>query len=303
MKQLPSVLRLLSNRNFLLMSSIVLGMALGDAARWTSALTVPGLALAMTVSLTQVASSAFRSPRNLGRAALVSVLLSYGVLGGLTLLLARFWSPDAELWTGFVLAAAVPPGIAVIPFSYLLGGDTAFALLGSVGAYLGSLAIMPLMAMALLGSRALQPAKLFPILIQLIIAPLLLSRILQAKALKPHVDRWRATLINWSFALVIFTVIGLNRDLLLSQPQVVLFTAVIGAAGTFGLAYVLERALAQLGMERSLRVTCVLMGTIKNTSLAAATALALFSQRAAVPAAVISAVNVVYLVWLGARDR
>jgi predicted Na+-dependent transporter len=98
-------------------------------------------------------------------------------------------------------------------------------------------------------------------------------------------------------------VIGLNRDLLLSQPQVVLFTAVIGAAGSFGLAFVLERALARLGMERALRVTCILMGTIKNTSLAAATALALFGQRAAVPAAVISALNVAYLVWLGVKHR
>jgi hypothetical protein len=42
-----------------------------------------------------------------------------------------------------------------------------------------------------------------------------------------------------------------------------------------------------------------MMGTVKNTSLTAATALALFGEAVSLPAAVVSVTNVLYLIWLG----
>jgi BASS family bile acid:Na+ symporter len=295
-------LRLLTDRNFLLLASIVLGFALGKSlARLISPLTLPALALAMTVSTAQVETSALRSPRALLCATLLSVGLNYLLLGGVTLLLARWLMPDRALWTGFVMAAAVPSGVAVIPFSYLLGGDTAFALIGSVGVYLSALLIMPLMTMLLVGSSFVQPAKLVIILLELVAIPLVLSRLILASRLKPIVERWRSTVVNWSFFLVILTAVGLNRDVLLREPRVLLLTAAVALMGNFGLGFVLERVLARLHVGRAATVTYVLMGTMKNSGLAAATALALFGERASMPAAVTSAINVVYLVWLGMR--
>lgn len=84
-----------------------------------------------------------------------------------------------------------------------------------------------------------------------------------------------------------------------TAPQATLIGALIGAASTFGLGFVLDHLLKRLGQDRPRRVSYVLLGTIKNTSLAAATALALFNERTAVPAAAVSAVNVLYMVWLG----
>jgi BASS family bile acid:Na+ symporter len=299
MKTINRVLWLLGNRNFLFISSVVLGIALGRAARWTQPLTLPALAVAMTVSTTQAASSAFRPLRKLARPMLLSVVLNYLILSGVILILARWLVPERELWIGFVLMAAAPPGVAVIPFSYILGGDTVFALIGSVGAYLAALVITPAMALFLVGEAVVQPAQLVAILLELLAVPLVLSRLLIASPLKGPVERWRGKIVNWAFALVIFTIIGLNRDVFLRQPQVVVLISVITVARSFGLAFVLEKALEKLQLDRATRVSYVLMGTLKNGGFAAGTALALFGERASVPTAVAAALAVPYLLWLG----
>ncbi len=301
MKKLGLVFKLLRNRNFLLLSSIVLGVIVGRWAHLVQPLTMPGLALAMTVSVVQVDAAAFRSVGSLARATLISLFFNYVLLGGLTLLLARAWNPDPELWTGFVLAAAVPSGIAVIPFSFLLGGDITMALLGSVGVYLSALILMPALATLLAGAGSVSPFKLVVSLVQLVLLPLLLSRLIRASPFRARIERWRGTVVNWSFALLIFAVVGINRDVLVSQPVVLVLTLAIALAGNFGLGLALEWTLKRLRVARSRLVTYLLMASMKNTGLAAAMALALFSERTSIPPAVISATNVLYLVWLGLR--
>lgn len=301
MSKTDRLVRLLGDRNFLFVMAIVLGITLGRVARWTQPLTLPALAVAMTVSTTQVASSAFRPLRKLVRPMLLSVFLNYLVLSTVILILARWLVPERELWIGFVLSAAAPPGVAVIPFSYILGGDTAFALIGTVGAYVAALVITPAMALLLVGESFGQPVRLVIVLLELVVLPLVLSRLLLASRLKGPVERWRGKIVNWAFFLVVFTIIGLNQDVFLREPQLVVLISIITVARSFGLAFVLERLLKRLQVDRAARVSYVLMGTLKNGGFAAGTALALFGQRASVPAGVAAAIAVPYLLWLGMR--
>ncbi len=254
---------------------------------------------AMTASLTGVVASDFRPWRKVARATVLSMLFTYAINGLLTLLLARALVSDPDLWLGCVLLAATPSGIAVIPFSFMLGGDTSFALVGTLVAYVSAVVIMPLLAVLLAGSAAVNPMDLVTILVQLVLVPLLLSRLINASRLKAPLARWRGTIVNWSFALVIFLVIALNRDTVLRQPQILLVLGAIAVATNFGLAFVLDWALRKIHVNRATRLTGVMMGTIKNTSLTAATALALFGEQVSLPAAVVSATNVLDLIWLG----
>jgi BASS family bile acid:Na+ symporter len=290
---LPALLRLLRNRNFLLIAALVLGLLLGPSARRLAPLSLPALGVAMTVSLTGVVARDLRSWRK------VVIVFTYVINGLLTLFLARLLVADPDLWLGFVLLAATPSGIAVIPFSYVLGGDTALALIGSLGAYLSAILIMPVTAALLAGSVLVSPARLATTLVQLVLIPLVLSRLVNASPFKSAIEHWRGTIVNWAFALVIFIVIAINRDSLFRRPQILLLLGLVGLATNFGLAVVLERVLKKLGFNRARRLTTVMMGTIKNTSLTAATALALFDERVSLPAAVVSVTNVLYLIWLG----
>ncbi len=301
MRKAQSILWLLGNRNFLFIAAIVLGISVGQVARWTQPWTLPALAVAMTVSITQVTSDAFWPLRKLVRPMLLSVLLNYVILGTVILVPARLLIPERSLWIGFVISAAVPPGVAVIPFSYIAGGNTSFALVGTVGAYLAALAIKPAMALWLLGENLIDPVRLISTLAQLIVIPLLLSRLVLISPVRATIERWRGKIVNWAFFLVIFTIVGLNRSVFLREPGLVALMSTITLARSFGLAVVLEKVLERLRVEKPSLVSYVLMGTLKNGGMAAATALALFDERASVPAAVGAALAVPYLLWIGTR--
>jgi hypothetical protein len=51
---------------------------------------------------------------------MAGIFVNYVVLGGVVLVLSKFFIHDASLWTGFVILAAVPPAVAVIPLTFFL---------------------------------------------------------------------------------------------------------------------------------------------------------------------------------------
>lgn len=295
------VFRLLRNRNFILILALVLGIVLGKVANWTAQLIFPVLALAMTVTATQISSRAFLPLRGLVRPMLLAIALNYLVFGTVVLTMAWWLMPDRELWTGFVLVAAAPPGVGIIPFTYILAGDTRLSVIGTVGAYLAALVIMPAMGLLLVGESFVQPVKLITILVELVVVPLVLSRLLLATGFARRIERWRGTIVNWSFFLVIFTVVGLNREVFLRQPKVLGLTSAVAIVSVFVLGYLMEFALKRRGVTRAARVSLTLLGTMKNSAVAAGTALALFEERASMPAVVVGVFTVVYIVWLSLR--
>jgi BASS family bile acid:Na+ symporter len=301
MNLLRRLLWALGNRNLLFVSSIVLGIAVGDWAAYTQAWTLPALAVALTVSMTQVQSEAFRPLRKLLRPTWLSVLLNFVLQGAAILIPARLLLPEPELWVGFVIAAATPPGAAVIPFSGITGGDMTFSLLGTVGGYLASLVVTPAMLLLLAGESGVDALRLASILVQLVLVPLLASRLVLVSPLKEPIARWRGKIVNWAFTLVLFTIIGLNRDVFFSEPWLVFLIGLVNVIRSFGLAFVIDQVLKRWGVERPVRMSYLLMATLKNGGFASATALALFGERAAVPNGVAAAIAVPYLLWLGIR--
>ena len=212
------------SRNVLLISSIVLALLGGQAAPFLEPLVLPALGLVMTLALLEVSGASFRAARGLVLPVLVGLALNFGVNGGLVLALSLLMSPGEAIFTGFVLIAAAPPAVAVVPFTALLRGDRTFAFLGTIGCYLGALAITPLMAVGLLGTAFIHPLKIFWILVMLILLPLLISRLLRRAHLVDYLEPMRGALTNWSFALITFTIVGLNRELFLHEPAAVSYT-------------------------------------------------------------------------------
>lgn len=297
------LLKILRNRNFILILALFFGIALGEFAKYSKQLTLPALALIMTVSLTQIPSDLLFPFKKLGRPMLIATFLSYSIFSPVMLIMAWWLMPDNDLWIGFVIVASVPPGVAVIPFTYILSGDTTFALIGTVGAYLASMVITPAMAILLIGKKFLSTLKLFSILVQLIVIPFFLSRFLIRFQLARKIEKWRGTIINWGFFIIVFTVVGLNREIFISQPQVLGLTSAVAIVSIFILGYFVDLIFKMAGVKKAARISFILMSTVKNSGLAAATALALFNDRASVPGAVVSAFNILYLVWLGLQAK
>jgi len=294
---------LLRNRNFILSLALALGLLLGQGARWTEKLVLPALAFVMMLSTTSVTGSLFRSPRTLLAPLLTGFMMNYFVLGGLILILSGLLLLEGPFRTGFVILAAVPPAVGVIPFTGFLDGDVEFSLIGCLACYLGAFIVTPLILFTILGLSAGFQVKLFTTLVELIILPLALSRILVYTSVASRIATIKGSLINWSFFLVVYTVVGLNREVFLSQPSSLIPAAAITVATTFFLGYVIERAGRILRVDPKRVISMVLLGTSKNAGFAAGLALTLFGKQTAISSTVQTVFMLSYVIFLDLKKR
>jgi BASS family bile acid:Na+ symporter len=297
------VAKLLRDRNVIMLLGVVIGLAWGGGAVWTEPLTLPGLAVVMTLSTMGITGSLFRPIGNVVSQLLAGIGMSYVVFAGVILPLDLLFVHDPALRTGFILLAAVPPAVAVIPFTLFLKGNPAFSVIGTIGGYLGGLAIMPLIILAFVGAAFFNPFKVVLILGELIIVPLIASRILMWTRLDGYIQPFRGTIVNWSFCIFTYTVVGLNRDVFLHRPDSLLAVTVIAVVSMFALGWVIEKAARLIKLSDEDTTSLVLLGTLKNYGVAGGIALALFSKEAAMPATVSAVVMILYIVWQQYRKR
>jgi bile acid:Na+ symporter, BASS family len=297
-------IRLLRNRNFILILSLATGLIWGKGAHWTESLVLPALAIVMTLSVTGIKGDTFRSLRTFITPALTGIVMNYIVLGGIILLLSQLFIRDEAVLSGFVILAAVPPAVAVIPFTLFLKGDTDFALIGTISAYLGALLITPLMVLLLLEDTSfINPTKLFIITIELIFAPLLLSRILIVTGMARLIEPIKGDITNWSFFLVSYTIVGLNQQVFLTQPLSLLPVAIISFVSTFLLGWMIELFGKIAHIEKRKTTSIVLLGTLKNYGLAGGLALSFFDTKTALPSTVSVVFMIIYIIWLEFKKK
>lgn len=253
----------------------------------------------MTLSTVSITNHDLASIKSSPRPIFISLLLNYLLMGGIMLLMARWLINDNQIWAGFVTLAAMPPAISVTPFSYMLGGDAVFPLFGTTGLYLAALGITPGMMVLLLGADLINPARLLLTLVQLIIIPLAVSRVLLSRGLAQSVIKWRDTALDWIFFTTIYIIIGINRQVFFEQPGILFEVIIIAMTLTFGLGYAIDFIARRLNIDQPTRINWIVMGTRKNTGLASVIALAFLGERATIPVAVSAMFSLLYFVWLG----
>ncbi|MGV8079421.1 MAG: bile acid:sodium symporter family protein [Syntrophales bacterium] len=264
---------------------------------------LPALAVVLTVSTLGVSNDLFRRPGKLVIPSLAGIFLNYLVLGNAIIVLSAVLIREDLLWKGFVLVAAVPPAVAVIPFTSYLRGNLSVSLVGTVGGYLGGLVLMPLMLVTLLGGSLADPAVLVKHALVLILLPLAASRLILRKGWHLRIRPIQGSLTDWGFFLVIYAIMGLNRDILFRNPAVLVPIAAIAFTTTFVLGFLLERVAKRFHVKEETRTSLVLLGTLKNYGLAGGLALSLFGREAALPAAVGSLFLILHYLWLGKGRR
>lgn len=295
---MSSLRAVFAGRNILLVLAILLGLF---ASRWAPLFKpaiVPVLGVIMTLACLGVEERVFSPARSLALSSLVGFLMNYLILSGIILLLAELFIKDREIYTGFVVIAAVPPAVAVAPFTQMLGGDTVFSLRAAVGAYLGGLIAAPVIALGFLDVALIPPGKIAEIVLLLIILPVVLSRILIKTGAAGSVEPVRGLLTNLGFFVVVYTVVGLNRDIIFGRPDALGPVVLVAFLTTFVLGSLIGRLARALGLKSGLGVSLTLVGTMKNYGLSAAIALTLFSEHTALPATVSIVFMILYFVWL-----
>ncbi len=297
------MIRLLSNRNFIFLLAIVLGLALPQPAVWTSVLMMPALAFVMTLATVNVSNDYFLKPGAILLPSLFGILMTYVILGSVIVITSALLISDQNIWIGFVLIAAVPPAVAVIPFTSMLEGNVSYTLSGTVASYLAALAIMPLMIWIFIGTGFADPYKLLRIMLLLIVLPLILSRGILYFNLQDRIAPVRGILTDWGFFIVLYSIVGINQNLIFARPLMLAPLVLVVLAATFLLGFIIEKIGVLAKVDKKNVISLVLLGTLKNQGIAGGIAIALFEKEAALPSAVYSIFMILYVMWLDLRRR
>lgn len=295
------IYNLFLNRNFILVFAVIMGMIFGDYATHIKEYTIYVLALTMIFSTTGIDSKALLPIKKLFKPMLVGTILNYFVFGAVVLILAWLLMPTKELFMGFVVIVAAPPGVAVIPFAGILKGDIEYSILGVFGAFLASIAIAPAIIELFSKNADVSSWALFMLMIKLVLIPLILSRLLLIKPVFKYVAKIRGKVVDYGFAIIIFTAVGMNRDVFFSNPIILLLSTIVLLTATFGIGSLYEFFSKKVGINRGRSITQVLLLTIKSSGFSVVTALTLFGKEAAIPSAILAVIVLLYLLFLSIR--
>ena len=109
---------------------------------------------------------------------------------------------------------------------------------------------MPLITFGLLGAGYADHGKLVWIMVELILAPLAISRLLRRTALSEKLEPYKGAVTNWGFFLVTYTIVGLNRSVFLTRPLSILPVFLVALAAIFLLGWTIDR-IGRLLQDRS----------------------------------------------------
>ncbi len=283
--------------------AVVLGLTVGEGANLTKHYTFYVLAVVMTFSTTGIDTNAIFPLTTMIKPMLIGAILNYVVFGTVMIGLAYLLMPTYNLFIGFVVIASTPPGVAVIPFSYILKGDLKYGIVGTLGAFLASLVFAPLIVGLFSNIEGgINPMDLFWAMIKLVLIPLIISRLLLYKLIKPTIEKIRGRIVDWGFAIIIFTAVGLNRQVFFSNFDTLALVALVLFLCLFGLGFIYEKIAALFGISQQVAITQKLLLTIKSSGFAVVTALTIFGKEAAIPSAVLAVAVLSYLLFLNIRN-
>jgi BASS family bile acid:Na+ symporter len=300
----PDMMRmwtLIKNRNLLLALAIVMGLVSPGAAPATKQAVLPVLAVIMTLSTVSIRGSWRTTIRENQNAAVYGVFANYILLGGLILGLGTWLIRDPDFGSGMVVMAAIPPAVAIIPFSFALDGDVAFSLVGVTAGYLAGLVLAPLVFLVFLGPGIIGPRDLLIVAVELIFIPVLAGRLMTRFGWDRTIEPFRGGLTNLGFMVIVYSVVGANSDVLIHRftDVVPVLLAAILTSVVWG--EIVRMIGTRMGFDRRRLVSLVLLATMKNTGLAAGLAVAFLNDRAALPATVFTVVMILYFLLLGVR--
>jgi len=272
-------------------SGLVLGLVTGGFPAYSKEISQLALAVGMAFSLSEITLKGI-SPRAELRGFLISFALSYVLLSGVILAFA-YASEEAAIRDGWVLMAAVPPAVAVVPITAYLKGDTRRALVSLAILYLLGLVLVPLVTVAFT-TQAVPISELVLQTVLLVGLPLVASR---GIAQWPRGRESRSTVVSVSFFFLVTAIAGSTRGPLLARPDVLGILSLLALLRTFGVGGLVLLVSRAVGTSRETRLSLTAFASFKNLGLTVVLAFAVFGPTATLP----SIVSLVFeILWLAA---
>lgn len=254
------------------------------------------LGIVMTMSFTAFQFKAILPLKTSFKSLLTGVFLNHIVFGFFMGIAALLFINDTDIFYGFIVVIAAAPGAAIIPFVAKLKGNLNHAIIGTLGAFISSIVLTPLI-LGIATASTVSPFVVLKTVAIVILIPLIISRLFVFGKVFSIVKKSRGYVIDVGFAIIIYISIGVNSNVFANNFGLVLK---IIPAFIF-VMFVLTRLYAIL-MKNKLSaediITNKLLLSIKSSGFSIVLALELFNTRAAIPATIMSIMVLVYLLFL-----
>lgn len=203
---------------------------------------------------------------------------------------------DKALYIGFLMIAVAPPGVVIVPFAVRMKSDINYAALGVVGAYLFTIILFPL-TLFLLGVEV-DFMNVFKLIFYSVVLPMFISRIFRYPAIFKFTKKHQSLLIDISFFILIYVVIGINKSVLVHDFRVSILPLLVLGILLFPIAIGLIFLLKKLQKSKEISTNFSLLLMVKNNGFSAVSSLTLFGTVASIPSAALSVVLLLYLIAL-----
>lgn len=296
------ITNIIRNRNTVLVLAVVAGLIFGQIAGLVEEYTIYALGIVMLVSTTGISIKSLVPFKNTLTIFGVATFFNYVVFSAIALLLGWLMFPNNAYFMGIVVIAFSPPGIAVIPFTQILNGNSNYSILATLGSYLAAVIILPWIFSLFPANAAIERTDILIFLVKIILIPIILSRLLLLKPIRPFVEKYRGRVTDWGFAFIIFVAVGINRHIFFDFSPVLIKSIILITTLTFGLGTLYNWLNNKFHwVDKKTGVSQSLLLTIKSSGFTATTSMALFGKEAAVPSAVMAVVILVYLIFLSIK--
>ncbi|MPM02500.1 hypothetical protein SDC9_48749 [bioreactor metagenome] len=288
--------KILNDRNFILISAILLGFILGTRTTFLSKYSVWILAMVMIFATSGFSFMEWRHVGKTFRIIGLSFLLNYVILGILLIASGFLLFENKIIITGIILLAISPPGPSVIPFTSALKGNISFAVTGVFGLNLIAIIVTPLSLLLFAGESDINPQKVISIILMVIVAPLIISRVLRRTPIMPAVEKVRGKVINWGFFFIILPIVGMSKALITNNPEIVLLSSLLFAVVMFGGGFLFNRISEKSGMDKQTSIAASFMFTSKSSAFAAVISFSLLPPESGLPLAINSVFLALYFI-------
>ncbi|MGI2336121.1 MAG: hypothetical protein ACRKGH_05700 [Dehalogenimonas sp.] len=292
---------LIHQHNFVLLIAIFAGFYIAPLAHNTENWITPLLIIAMSLSLSKInLSKELLLPKKIFKATALGLLLNFVLLGGVNVVLGYLLTDDKYLIAGFVILAGAPPSLLITPCAYNIKGDVSFSFLSTIACYFLSILILPFLVYVFLGSTY-WGVELFNVTFQIVILPLILSRIIRNISYLGPMQPYTGHIINWCIATVCFTLIGLNYELLTAYSTYLLVAMIVAVTTIFVLGESIYRISQLINTPPSQAISYMLLGSMKKWAGASAIAYVLLGPKASIPAITALVIGFLYYLFLSIR--
>jgi BASS family bile acid:Na+ symporter len=224
------------------------------------------------------------------------IFLNHIIYGILMISFAYIFKENTNLFIGFIILAATPPGVAIIPFTAKMNGNLNYSILATFGAFVASIFLSPLIIKIFSGNDSISSFDLFKIMFILIVIPFFVSRLFVLKPIEKTIVKFRGSLIDIGFALIIYTSVGINNHVFYSDfPSLIKVVFVLFVIMFIG-SWIIKK-LFKNKLNKADIISTQLLFAVKSSGFSVVTAIELFGNKSAFPATVLSVMTLVYLLY------